>query len=864
MNLPERVSTGFVELDNILDGLRIGDNVVLKVESIENYQYFVGPFVDQALRDGRQINYMRFGDHLPLLGETPQIKVHQLDSRLGFESFASSVYNIATEQGPGAFYVFDCLSDLLSAWTTDHMVGNFFRVTCPYLFELDTVAYFAIIRDHHSFKTIEQIRNTTQVLIDVFNHQDHFHIQPLKVWQRRSPTMFLPHRKEGEKFIPLTNSFESTRLYSSLAARTKDSSRRQIDHWHRLFIEAEDLCTEASTKAERDNMVRHICRHMIAREERMLTLVRKYFSLQELLEIKSRVIGTGFIGGKAVGMLLAHNILRQDQSFDWDKHLEHHDSHYVGSNVYYSYIVHNGLWRLFMQQKTEEGYFSAAAELRGKMLKGSFPDKIREGFQQLLEYYGQYPIIVRSSSLLEDGFGNAFAGKYDSFFCVNQGNPEERLEQLENAIRKIFASAMSEDALAYRLQRGLDQQDEQMALLVQRVSGAYRNHYYMPELAGVGVSYNTFVWDKQMDPQAGMLRLVVGLGTRAVDRAEIDYPRVVALDSPRMRQHKGFEDVRKFSQRDIDLLNVNENRLETVSLLKLAQEDINIPWQSYAVKDHETMELLERRGKKGQDIWRLTFDDFLEKTDFTALMQRLLKTIETAYDYPVDVEFTANFTAAREIKIDVVQCRPLQTKGSKTQLEIPQDIPEENLFFRSEGNFMGGNISHDIEWVIWVEPAEYLRLPLVEKYEIAKVIGLLNKRIVDKDKGRTMLLGPGRWGTTTPSLGVPISFSEINNLTVLVEVAFTSGDLMPELSFGSHFFQDLVEADIFYLALFPENKNCFLNEAWFQDRSNALDGLIPSYSRYRKVVKVYRVPKPGIRLMADVVSQQLVCFTESS
>ncbi|MCK5914466.1 MAG: phosphoenolpyruvate synthase, partial [Desulfuromusa sp.] len=451
---------------------------------------------------------------------------------------------------------------------------------------------------------------------------------------------------------------------------------------------------------------------------------------------------------------------------------------------------------------------------------------------------------------------------YDSFFCVNQGSPEERLEQFENAIRKIFASAMSEDALAYRLQRGLDRQDEQMALLVQRVSGAYRKHYYLPELAGVGVSYNTFVWDKEMDPQAGMLRLVVGLGTRAVDRAEVDYPRVVALDSPKKRQHKGFEDVRKFSQRDIDLLNVNDNCLETVSLLKLAQEGIDIPWHQYAVKDYETMELLERRGRKGDDVWRLTFDDFFEKTDFAALMQRLLKTIENAYDYPVDVEFTANFTTDRIVKINVVQCRPLQTKGSETYLEIPQNVSDENLFFRSEGNFMGGNISHNIEWIIWVEPVEYLRLPLVEKYEIARVIGLLNKRIADKDKGRTMLLGPGRWGTTTPSLGVPISFSEINNLTVLVEVAFTSGDLMPELSFGSHFFQDLVEADIFYLALFPENKNCFLNEAWFRDRSNALDGLIPSYSRYRKVVKVYRVPKPGIKLMSDVVSQQVVCFAE--
>ncbi|MFO7577830.1 MAG: PEP/pyruvate-binding domain-containing protein [Pelovirga sp.] len=860
MDAARRVSTGYAELDDILDGLRIGDNVVLKVESIEDYRYFVQPFVDQALRDGRQINYMRFGDHLPLLGESPQIKVHNLDAREGFESFASSVYRIATDQGEGAFYVFDCLSELLTAWATDHMVGNFFRVTCPYLFELDTVAYFALIRSRHAFRTVEQIRDTTQVLIDVFSHEDHFHIQPLKVWQRRSPTMFLPHHKIGERFIPLTNSFESTRLYKSLAERTANGSRRQIDHWHRLFIEAEDLCREDATGFDRAGMVRHLCRHMLAREERMLALAREWFTLQDLLEIKSRIIGTGFVGGKAVGMLLAHNILRRDESFDWDQHLEKHDSYYVGSNVYYSYMVHNDLWRLFMEQRAAGGYFSAAARLREKMLVGSFPAEIREEFQQMLEYFGQYPIIVRSSSLLEDGFGNAFAGKYDSFFCVNQGSPEERLAQLEDAIRKIFASAMSEDALSYRLQRGLDQKDEQMALLIQRVSGSYRKHYYMPELAGVGVSYNTFVWDKGMDPQAGMLRLVIGMGTRAVDRSEVDYPRVVALDAPTRRQHKGFEDVRKFSQRDIDLLNINENCLQTVSLYNLAQEDIGIPWDTYAIRDYDTIKLLEERGRKVSNVWMLTFDDFLEKTDFTALMQRLLKTIEKAYGYPVDVEFTANFTAARTVKIDVVQCRPLQTRGAETTLEVPRDVPEQELFFRSTGNFMGGNVSHRIDWIIWIEPAEYLRLPLAEKYEIARLVGRLNKRIANREQGRTMLIGPGRWGTTTPSLGVPISFSEINNLTALVEVAFPSGGLMPELSFGSHFFQDLVEADIFYLALFPEHKGCVLNTAWLQDRPNALDGLIPSCSRYKSVVKVVRVPEAGVRLVADVVSQELVCF----
>ncbi|MCK4621169.1 MAG: PEP/pyruvate-binding domain-containing protein [Desulfuromonadales bacterium] len=857
-----RVSTGYTGLDSILDGLRFGDNVVLTVDSMDDYRYFVGAFVDQALSDGRNIIYFCFGDHAPLLGASPKIKKYDLDPRQGFESFTRRIYEVVTEQGVGAFYVFDCLSDLVSAWATDHMVGNFFRVTCPYLFELETVAYFALIRDRHSFRTIERIRDTTQVLIDVFNHGEHFHIQPLKVWQRRSPTMFLPHRKKGEEFIPLVNSFEATRLLSSLAERDRDSARRQIDHWHRLFLDAEQVNEDPDAGLEQEQMVKHICRHMIGREERMLGLAHEYLSLQDLLNIKSRVIGSGFIGGKAVGMLLAHNVLRRDSRFDWDNHLETHDSFYVGSNVYYSYIVHNDLWRLFMQQKSEAGYFAAAKELQEKILQGSFHGSLREGFQKMLEYFGQYPIIVRSSSLLEDSFGNAFAGKYDSFFCVNQGSPEERLEQFEEAVRKIFASTMSEDALAYRLQRGLDQQDEQMALLVQRVSGAYRDHYYFPELAGVGVSYNTFVWDKEMDPQAGMLRLVLGLGTRAVDRAEGDYPCIVALDAPQKRPHGGFADTRKFSQRDVDLLDINANELRTMSLLSLTEEKIDIPWQQYAVRDYETMQLLEKRGKKGVDVWLLTFDQLFSETPFIELMQRMLKTIEKAYDYPVDVEFTVNFAADGTPQIDVVQCRPLQTKGAEKEVKIPTRVPEERIFFQSEGNFMGGNISRPLKWIIWVDPEQYVKLPLSEKYEIARLIGRLNKRIADKEKSPTLLLGPGRWGTSTPSMGVPVSFSEISNLTALAEVAFTAGELMPELSFGSHFFQDLVEADIFYLALFPEDKNCFFNLDWLEKQPNSLEGLLPSSSHYKKVVKVCRAPEAGLRLMADVVAQKLLCCIE--
>lgn len=860
MNSAERVSTGLQGLNEILDSLRIGDNVVWRIDSIADYRAFVTPFVRASLQEGKRVVYMRFGRHEPLVQPAPNVVTYKLDALRGFESFASRVHAIITEEGRGAFYVFDCLSDLLSAWATDLMIGNFFRVTCPYLYELDTVAYFGLLRGSHSFKTTARIRETTQVMIGIHKWRDAVHVHPIKVWQRHSPTMFLPHAQQGERFLPITSSCDATDLLSSISRRGTESSRRQLDYWDRLFLQAEDLLVTPGAAEAREQMIDQLCRLMIGREDRILSLARAYFSLEDLLQIKGRMIGTGFIGGKAVGMLLARRILQSDPGFEWEKHLERHDSFFVGSDVYYSYIVHNGWWKLLMRQKTEDGYFEAAAELREKMRGGTFPEEIREVFQQMLEYFGQYPIIVRSSSLLEDGFGNAFAGKYDSYFLANQGAPEERCARLEEAVRAIFASTMSEDALSYRRQRGLDRQEEQMGLLIQRVSGSYRNHYYFPELAGVGVSYNTFVWSRELNPEAGMLRLVLGLGTRAVDRVEGDYPCIVALDSPLKRPHKGVEDTRRFSQRDVDLLNIETNQPETVSLLDLTRQTIGIDWQRYAVRDREVAQKIADRGGKGQDVWLLTFDWLLSQTRFPETMQKMLKTVESAYRYPVDIEFTVNFDAAGTTILNLVQCRPLQTKGVQQKIDMPENIEDERIFFASDGHFMGGSIAQPIRRIIFVDPEEYARLSLTDKYEVARLVGRLNKRLGDRNEVPTLLMGPGRWGTSTPALGVPVTFSELNNITALAEIAFTGGNLMPELSFGTHFFQDLVEADIFYVAIFPESSGSTFNRAWFDSLPNALEGLMPASSRYKRVVKVCNLPDDGLQLMADVVSQKLVCF----
>jgi hypothetical protein len=855
-----RVSTGMNGLDEILNYLQMGDNVVFQVDDIEEYKRFVDPYIKTALAHNHSIVYMRFANHAALLETNQKIKVYTLNANKGFESFSTQVHNIVRDEGRNVFYVFDCLSDLLMAWATDLMIGNFFVITCPYLFELNTVAYFAILRSRHSFKTVARIRETTQVLLDIYNNDGKICVHPLKAWKRYSPTMFLPHIMEGDKFVPILNSADAASIMSYLMEKYAPGGMRNLDYWDRIFLKATTILEDPDAVQEKQDMVEILARVMIGREERMLSLVKEYFSLEDLVEIKKRLIGTGFIGGKSVGMLLARNILKKDPSFDWNAELEMHDSFYIGSDIFYSYIVQNGWWRLLMEQKTDTGYFEVAQALKSKMMNGVFPDEAKEQFQLMLEYFGQSPIIVRSSSLLEDAFGNAFAGKYESYFCVNQGTPEERYMQFEETVRKVFASTMNEDALTYRMQRGMAQQDEQMALLVQRVSGSHRNGYFFPDLAGVGLSYNTFVWQKGMDPKAGMLRIVFGLGTRAVNRDANDYPRIVALDAPLRKPYDRQEDVGRFSQHEVDILNLHDNRFQTVEAADMLNTQIEARLDLIATEDTPAEDYLRKEGKEAEDIWMITFDKLFSSTPFTENMSKMLRTLEQVYRYPVDIEFTVNFDAQGKARINLLQCRPFQTKGHYSRLELPEKIAKSKILIRQKANFMGGSIYQKISRIVYIDPQAYTRLDLSEKYEVARLVGKLNRQIGRREVMPTILLGPGRWGTTTPAMGVPVTFSEINNVTAIGEIAYQDGSLIPDLSFGTHFFQDIVEMDIFYMAIYPEKDGVFFNTAWMKKERNILMELMPSDVPFVDVVHVYDVREKDLRLMSDIVTQKMVCF----
>ena len=200
------VASGLPPLDEVLQGLRLGDNVVWQVDRLEDYVQFAEPFARQALRDGRRCVYLRFAPHPPILPPLDGLATIEVDPHAGFDAFSGALHQIIEAEGREVFYVFDSLSALVVEWATDELLANFFQVTCPFLFELDTVAYFALTRGRHSHSAVARIRDTTQLLLDVYRVDGNMYLHPLKVWDRYSPQMFLPHIMTDPVWTPVFGS----------------------------------------------------------------------------------------------------------------------------------------------------------------------------------------------------------------------------------------------------------------------------------------------------------------------------------------------------------------------------------------------------------------------------------------------------------------------------------------------------------------------------------------------------------------------------------------------------------------------------------------------------------------------------------
>ena len=589
-----------------------------------------------------------------------------------------------------------------------------------------------------------------------------------------------------------------------------------------------------------------LIRHFISDQLEFIGVAKNYLKICDTLPIVKNAIGPktgiGKIGGKAAGMYLAYRILsdalaeNRPRHFNWD--LQIPESYYLRSDLYQEFIRSNGLTQFYDEKyKPIDEIRQDFPLIRQVFRMASFPDRVVQKLRKLLKRIGKHPLIVRSSSLLEDNFGSAFSGKYDSVFLPNQGTLEENLKALLEAVAEVYASTLGPDPILYRRERNLLDYDERMAVLIQKLVGIRHGDYFLPIYSGVGFSRNEYRWSRRIRKEDGLVRLVVGFGTRAVDRVASDYPRMVALSAPTLRPEASLSSIQKYSQHFVDVINLRENRFETIPFEELLKHRL-LPELDKIVSIRRDGTLMAPVGSLVNAEPKemiITFDKLLSETPFAQNMRWILTTLEKAYGSTVDIEFAYDGKS-----FYILQCRPQSRIREMERVRIPQNIPDHLKVFSATKDAPNGLVKN-IEYIVYVDPLDYDRIPSYEEKSalgraISKLDGVLAKRTY-------ILMGPGRWGSNDINLGIPVRYGDFHNTSVLIEIARSKGDYIPEVSFGTHFFQDLVEAGIYYLPLYPDDPGVIFNEEFLRHSPNALAELLPQFAKFEPYLRVIHVPR---------------------
>ena len=627
----------------------------------------------------------------------------------------------------------------------------------------------------------------------------------------------------------------------------------ELAPWYMLFEQAEKYATYPpeifeGIKHHLREIIVVLLKGLVSDQLAFVRIAREFVDIFDLKEIKARKIGRGKIGGKAAGMYLAYKIITradEEDEVELNNYVVIPETYFIGSDVYYNFKTINSLeYTISQKYLTREEIEKEYPRMRQVYAAGRFPDEVVERLRRLLKKVGKTPLIVRSSSLLEDNFGSAFAGKYDSFFLPNQGTLKQNLTALLQAIAKVYASVLSPDALFYRQIQGLDDYDERMAILIQKVEGQEHGRYFFPAIAGVGFSQNPYIWNSTLKREEGFLRIVVGLGTRAVDRVDRDYPRMIGLSHPQLRPVKGPADIKKYSQRFMDVIDLEDNALKIIPVSEVLSS--NFPGIQYlaSVDEGDFIKPIYSLGTAiAPEKLVLTFDNLLQNTNFVKLIKIMLKKLERHYQRPVDIEFAVQITPEYpepNFKIILLQCRPLSNQEWNEDIVVPNNVRAADQIFSST-HLVPQGIVEKIEYMVYVDPMAYSEIPDNSvRLALARVIGRLNKCLAGKT---FILMGPGRWGSSNIDLGVKVTYADIYNTRMLVEIAVNRDGFTPEVSYGTHFFQDLIESQIYPLSLYPDNPGAIFNKEFIDEAPNCLPSLSPSDNIYADYVKVINVPR---------------------
>ncbi len=609
---------------------------------------------------------------------------------------------------------------------------------------------------------------------------------------------------------------------------------------YRALSGSESALAPSTEKWLRVSLIRRFFSDNIA----FINLAKRHLEVADFFDLAPRIIyptgSNGRLGGKSTGLFLALHMLRRAAAKnELLEGIKTPKTWYLTADCLTDFLRYNDLEDVNEQKYKELEQIRIEYPNIIQLFKHArFPDDISKGLSLALDDFGERPIIVRSSSLLEDRTGTAFSGKYKSLFLSNQGSKQARLEALLDSIAEIYASVFGPDPILYRAEHGLLDFHEEMGLMIQEVIGTRVGPYLMPSYAGVAFSCNEFRWSPRLKRDDGLVRLVPGLGTRAVDRVSNDYPVLLSPGQPALRVNVSPDEIRYYSPSQVDVINLETRSFETVPLSRLLSEYGNeIPGVRKLVSVYREGVICQPSIEL--DVARneliATFDGLIARTDFVKQMRSILLTLREGMGTPVDIEFASDGKA-----FYLLQCRPQYTENEVSPSVIPQEIPDCKMLFTANRFISNGRVP-DISHIVYVSPEKYSEQTSKDALiEIGRAVGRLNALL---PKRRFILMGPGRWGSRGDiKQGVQVTYSDISNTAVLIEIASKKGGYSPELSFGTHFFQDMVEAGIRYIPLYPDDRNVVFNERFLNSSHNMLAGVLPEYAHLSDVLHVIDLP----------------------
>lgn len=516
------------------------------------------------------------------------------------------------------------------------------------------------------------------------------------------------------------------------------------------------------------------------------------------------VLGRGSLGGKGRGLAFVFRQLSR-----WAK-----DDRMRG--------IRTRLPRTLVIGADESDAFLKDNEVDTASLEGLPDDAVLKKFahckldrklRDALEFYVmrvRAPLAVRSSGLLEDSHRQPLAGLYATYMLPNNHeNLEVRLNQLMTAVKLVYASAYTERPRRYLEAIGHDLTEARMAVLIQEVAGRQYGRYFYPALSGVAQSYNYYPVF-QMKPEDGVATIALGLGKQVVEGGDAvrfcpRYPQVLP-------QFRSPAEVMRVAQREFFALDLECSDADllrgtdaTIARLPLSQAEkdgaLGMAGSVVNVEEDRIYDGVARRGSRVVTFARLLKHNVFPLCD---ILNDLFEACRRDLGFPVEIEFAVDADSAspQPPEFHFLQMRPLVALRERCDVQS-ELIPGHKLLCRSE-RVLGNGCIEELRDIVYIDPADFVR---GRSADVASLVARMNERLMRQNR-HYVLIGPGRWGSFDPWIGIPVSWHQISWARVIVEVP--ARDLPMEPSQGTHFFHNVTSAGIGYFSLAEENEREFV------------------------------------------------------